>query len=177
MACWRQHYCIEYKARKALPSVGFKLLISWLLGVHSTSLLQPKPSSYLVNSQINLVCTVMALFQILNQTLDGTLFFCKQRFCEHLDSTKTQFDSTDTPSWLWYRSWSSTCCKFHPSRAAVITQRSSTCLQRKNSWVHGFDSRWVLGFFLLFLSLSSVSLIRSLKEEQHYRFSWTKNGC
>ena len=34
----------------------------------------------------------------------------------------------------------------------------------------GFNSSWVLGFFLS-LSLCSVSLIRSLKAVQHYRFS------
>ena len=31
----------------------------------------------------------------------------------------------------------------------------------------GFDSRCVLGFILFFLSLSGVSLIRSLEEVQH----------
>ena len=41
---------------------------------------------------------------------------------------------------------------------------------QKNSWGCGFDSGWVLGFFLLFQSLSSVSLIKSLNEEQHYWF-------
>ena len=42
---------------------------------------------------------------------------------------------------------------------------------KKNSGGLGFDSRQVLGFFLLFLSPSSVSLFRSLNEVQHYRFS------
>ena len=32
----------------------------------------------------------------------------------------------------------------------------STAVEQ-NSWGHGFDSRWVQGFFLLFLSLSSAS--------------------
>ena len=41
----------------------------------------------------------------------------------------------------------------------------------------GFDPRKVLSFFLLFLSLSSVSLIRSLKEVQQYWFSSTKKWC
>ena len=44
----------------------------------------------------------------------------------------------------------------------------------QNSWGGGLDSRWLLGFFLLFLSLSCASLIRSLKEVQHYIFSLTK---
>ena len=47
----------------------------------------------------------------------------------------------------------------------------------QNSWVHGFKSSVVLGFFLLSLSLRSVSLIRSLKEVQRYWISLTKNGC
>ena len=40
----------------------------------------------------------------------------------------------------------------------------------QNSWGHGFDSGQVLGCFMLFLSLSGVSLIRSLQEVQHYWF-------
>ena len=56
----------------------------------------------------------------------------------------------------------------------VHTQRMPA---KQNSWGSRFDSRWVLGFFLLFLSLSRVALIRSLKVVQHYWFSSTKNGC
>ena len=43
----------------------------------------------------------------------------------------------------------------------------------ENSWGRGFNSRQVLEIFL-FLSLSSVSFIRSLKEVQHNWFSSTK---
>ena len=38
-------------------------------------------------------------------------------------------------------------------RAAVVAKQWSTHLQSKNSWGHGFNSRRVPGFFLLFLSL------------------------
>ena len=44
----------------------------------------------------------------------------------------------------------------------------------QNSWVYGFNSCQVLGFFLLFLSLSSASLISSLKKVQHCWLSFTK---
>ena len=47
----------------------------------------------------------------------------------------------------------------------------------KNSWGRAFDSHQVLGFFLLFQFLNSASLFRSLKEMQHYWFSFAKNRC
>ena len=47
----------------------------------------------------------------------------------------------------------------------------------QNTWGSGFNSCQVLGFFLLFLSLSIVSLIKSLKEVQQYWFSFTNMGA
>ena len=44
------------------------------------------------------------------------------------------------------------------------------------TWGRGFDSRMERAIFLLFLSLSSVFSIRSLKEVQHNWFFITKNN-
>ena len=54
-------------------------------------------------------------------------------------------------------------CKCHIMGSSCSTALEHTPVLEQNSWGCGFDSQWVLGFFLLFLSLNSVSLIRSLK--------------
>ena len=54
------------------------------------------------------------------------------------------------------------------AKATVVVQR-----YKHASWQrgHGFESRWVLGFSLLY-HISSASLIRSLTEVQHNWFSY-----
>ena len=49
-------------------------------------------------------------------------------------------------------------------------------LEEQNSKGRGFDFFWVLGFFVFFLSLSGVSLIRFHEEVQLYWFFLNKNG-
>ena len=46
--------------------------------------------------------------------------------------------------------------------------------QEQNSRGCGFDTRWVLLGFFLFLSLRGTALIRSIKEVQSYRFPYLK---
>ena len=54
--------------------------------------------------------------------------------------------------------WSGNCC-------STVVEHTPA---EQNTLGHGFNSCLVLVFFLLFLFLSSASLIRSLKEVQHY---------
>ena len=54
---------------------------------------------------------------------------------------------------------------FWGSGCSIVVEHMSA---KQNSWGRGFDSHRVLGFVLLFLSLSSVSIIRSLEEGLYY---------
>ena len=73
---------------------------------------------------------------------------------------------TSTLSWALYES------PYQSKRAAVEAQRQYTRL-----WEVMGSIPAGAGFFLLFLSLSSVSLVRSREELQLYWVALTKNGC